>query len=150
MFPTADLATSLPDHFLLAVAEHESGRACNEVDTEPNGFMTYGIFQLSKSEAKEMGEPDADLLNLITSTRIFCRLMEKRLVSIIKEAKLASHYPPDVYFYLAMVHNMGLAATLKTIRIYGLNAAAWTKRNPKLAKNAKYYNDCIGPYYPTK
>lgn len=143
------LPTSLSMRFLVGSAQHESNFAINEVDTEVSGFQTFGIFQLSKDEAKEMGSPNADLLDLYTSTRIFCRLMEKRLTSITKASNLTSK--EDYWAYLAIAHNQGLGACLKTIKNHGLDWEAYKKRNPKIRiVSSGYGDDCItgGSYYP--
>ena len=144
------LPSSISMRFLIGSAQHETNFALNEVDTEETGFQTFGLFQLSKDEAKEMGNPNADLLDLYTSVRIFCRLMEKRLESIIKAANLIAPYPNDIWAYLALCHNQGKAACLKTIKNYGLNWEAYKNRNPKLRiVSSRYGDDCItgGKYF---
>lgn len=151
IFEAIKIGTKLRHQYLVGTAKHETNYAVNECDEEENGFRTYGVYQVSRQECREVGEPDVDLLNLANSTRVFCALMEKRLERIIKEINLdPNNLPLDVWFYLAMIHNMGLGATLKTIKRYGLDAKAWTERNPKLAKNSRYYNNCIsgGPDFP--
>ena len=77
--------------------------------------------------------------------------MEKRLESIIKAANLITPYPNDVWAYLALCHNQGKAACLKTIKNYSLNWEAYKKRNPKLRIVSSGYGDDVitgGPHYP--
>jgi len=123
--------TRIHAKFFVATAERESGFATNEVDTEPNGFVSEGLYQLSAEEADDIGMHDADLLDPVISTRVFARLQERRLSAIIRAAIGPPILrEPDVWAYLGLAHNQGLSAALKTIKTYGLNWDAYKERNP--------------------
>lgn len=117
----------LPQYFV-ATAEHESGRALNEVDTEPDGFVSKGIFQISDDEAKAVGLANADLLDLQQAMRVFARLMEQRLDAIQKAAG-TGYKLPDAWAYLTVAHNQGTGAAMATIKNYGMDWAAYKSRN---------------------
>lgn len=147
--------SSIPSTFAVGTAQHETNFAINELDTEENGFQTWGIYQISKEEAKEVGMPDADLLNLVSASQVFAKLMEKRLIEIVKACKLQGtpyvEFPKDIWAYLAIAHNQGLAASLKTIKSYGLDWEGYKKRNPTIRIVSSGYGDDVitgGPDYP--
>jgi hypothetical protein len=52
-------------------------------------------------------------------------------------------FSQDVWAYLALAHNQGLGAALKTIRTYGLDWDAYKKRNPTMTGIIEYGDDCI-------
>lgn len=137
----------IPAQYAVATAQHESDFTVNEVDTEPSGFVSKGIFQLSDEELHEAGlaNPGGDLLTLEGAVDVLATIAGRRLDRILAAAKLDAP-TPDVWFYLALAHNEGMGACLKTIAAHGLDAAAWTERNKgreSLAQAAKYFNDCI-------
>jgi hypothetical protein len=135
----------IPVNFALGTAQHESGYAINEVDTEPTGYVSKGIFQLSDDEARSVGRAGADLLALDDSVDVFARLCEKRLDAIVKAAQLDESIalPDDVWPYLFIAHNQGLAAALKSIGNFGLNWSAYKERNPTHPEWAAYGDDVI-------
>lgn len=138
----AKYTTRIPVQFAVGTAEHESTFTINEVDTEPSGFVSKGIFQLSDDEARSAGMPDADLLSLDDSARVFARISEKRLDALISAAKLdPAALPADVWAYLALAHNQGLGAALKTVKAYGLDWSAYKQRNPDLVASIGRYGD---------
>lgn len=143
--------TDIPARFFVGVAQHETNFATNEIDTEPNGFVSEGIYQISRAEAREVGQSAADLLALGAATKVAARLMERRLATIVQAANLARPYPDDTWAYLGMSHNLGIGATLKTIRLHGLDWEAYKKRNPKLRIVSSGYGDDVisgGPHCP--
>ncbi len=134
----------IPAKYALGTAQHESSFTLNEVDTEKSGYVSKGVYQLSESEAAEAEFSHANLLELEDATRVFCVLCERRLQRIIKTARLAEeNLPVDVWAYLALAHNQGLSAALKTIELHGLNWAAYKQRNPQLAGMGRYGDDVI-------
>ena len=134
----------IPAQFALGTAQHESNFTLNEVDTEESGFVSKGIFQLSDEEAAEAGRPKANLLALEDATEVFSVLCERRLQRLIEAADLnEDNLPADVWAYLALAHNQGLAAAHKTIRAHGLDWAAYKRRNPQLAGMGRYGDDVI-------
>lgn len=146
---SARVVTDIPPRFFVGTAQHETNFAINEIDTEPNGFVTEGIYQISREEATEVGMPKADLLDLDVATVVFTRLMEKRLSRIL--SKTTHPVKEDVWAYLAIAHNQGLGAALKTIEAHGLDWAAYKKRNPKVRIVSSGYGDNVitgGPRWP--
>lgn len=140
----------IPAKFALGTAQHESSFTLNEVDTEESGYVSKGIYQLSDREAAEVELPHANLLELEDATKVFYILCERRLRRIIKAARLAQeNLPVDVWAYLALSHNQGVSAALKTIELYGLNWDAYKRRNPQLAGMGRYGDDVIsgGPHW---
>jgi hypothetical protein len=135
-------ATGIPAQYAVGTAQHETDFTVNERDTEPSGFVSIGVFQLSQDECNEAGMPHADLLTLEDSCAVLAMIAGKRLSAILKAASLSAPVP-DCWFYLALAHNEGLGACLKTLAAHGMNAAAWTARNPQLAQAAAYFNDCV-------
>lgn len=134
----------IPAEFALGTAQHESNFTLNEVDTEESGFTSKGVFQLSEEEANDVDFPEADLLDLEDATKVFCLLCERRLQRIIQVANLhAENLPADVWAYLALAHNQGLDAALKSIERYGLNWTAYKQRNPQFKGMAAYGDDVI-------
>lgn len=134
----------IPAQFALGTAQHESGFTLNEVDTEASGYVSKGIFQISGQEAADAGLAQADLLSLEDATAVFSILCERRLQSLIAVAHLDERdLPADVWAYLALAHNQGLAAAHKTIRAHGLDWAAYKQRNPQLVGMGRYGDDVI-------
>lgn len=137
-------AQRIPAKFALGTAQHESNFTLNEIDTEMSDYVSKGVYQLSDGEAAEAGFQHANLLELEDATRVFCILCERRLKRIINVARLAEEsLPVDVWAYLALAHNQGLSAALKTIELHGLNWAAYKLRNPQLAGMGRYGDDVI-------
>ena len=134
----------IPGHVFLGCAQHETDYAANEIDTEESGFQSIGLYQVSQLEAARAGEPKALLFCPWTSTRIMARLMEYALDQIVRAAGLGEQ-SPDVWAYLAIVHNQGLGAALKSIRSYGLDWAAYKVRNATTNVRGiiPYGDDCM-------
>jgi len=112
--------SQIPAGYFVATAWRESGFATNEVDTETNGFVSWGLYQVSAQEALDVGLPHADLLSPMQSTEVFVRLA-KRNLDIVLRAVGGVAKTPDVYAYLAIAHNEGLYAVRKTIKLHGLD-----------------------------
>lgn len=118
----------IPWSFGAGSGKHESNFTYNEVDTEKSGFQSFGIYQLSKNEAKEAGESSGNLFDPETNTYIFVNRSLYRLKKILSAAKLDSP-TSDVWPYLFIAHNQGLEAAIKSINDYGLDWSAYKKRN---------------------
>ena len=131
----------IPPQYIVASAEHEAGCAYNEVDTESDGYESWGLFQVGD---RDPGFAKAMLplqLDPECAVRSFVKLQEGRLDDLLKEAKLSAP-TPDCWFYLALWHNQGPGAGRKTIQRYGLDAKAYVARNPEARIN-KYGLDCM-------
>lgn len=146
------VGTTVPDIYYAATAEHESGRATNERDTEPPDdkgvrFQSWGIFQLSPEEAARAGRPSANLLSLADSAWVFVRLTEMRRAMIRSAIGLPAASPdhPDLCPYLAIAHNQGMRACLTTIREHGVDWAAYKARNPRIRIVSSGYGDDVKP-----
>lgn len=126
--------TTIPAQYACGTAQHESDYTINEIDVEPSGFTTIGIFQLATSEAA-VKLPNADLLTLKDSVAVFVAISERNYDAIARAARL--HVcTGDVLAYLHIAHNQGLGACLKSIRRHGLNWTQYKKRNQTMALEA--------------
>lgn len=120
----------IPAQYAVATADHESSFTTNEIDTEPSGFVSKGIFQLSDEEATSVRLPGVDLLQLENSVKVFTILQESRMQKIVAAAGLRMACPPaDVWSYLSIAHNQGLDAALKSIASHGLGWDDYKNRN---------------------
>jgi hypothetical protein len=136
--------TLIPAQYALGTAQHETSFALNEVDTETSGYVSKGIYQLADSEAADVGFDRANLLELEDATIVFSALCEKRLKVLARALNLGlDALPSDIWAYLAIAHNQGLQAALKTLRLHGLDWAAYKQRNPTLTGIAAYGDDVI-------
>src|SRR5271157_4240977 len=126
--------------YAVASAQHETDFTTNEKDIEVSGFVSKGIFQIADDEVIEAQEwaratnndarlgklQSIDLYTLEGSSYVLATLAEKRLKRICEAAGLdyddTTNLPPDVWFYVALAHNMGLGGALKTIANHGLDA----------------------------
>lgn len=133
--------------FALGTSDHESSLTLNEKDTEPSGFVSMGIYQISEDEMRHVGMPEADPYDLEDCTIVFAKLTEEREVAICRA--LPPIRPTDSNYYEAMTrrtvsmpaylfiaHNQGLAACLKSIRTWGMNWESYKSRNEDEAKKA--------------
>jgi hypothetical protein len=136
-FQFADPDVPIPAQYALGTAQHESSFTLNEVDQEDSGYVSKGIYQLSDEEATSIGMPHADLLDLHETTAVMQKISVKRVMAIAKAAKFTSLalLPPDMWAYLFIAHNQGLAAALKSIALHGLNWEAYKARNIRAADN---------------
>lgn len=137
--------TRIPAQFALGTAQHESDFTINEVDTEPSGFVSKGIFQLSDEEARRTGHSGDELLTLAGSVAVFAKICEQYLDQIVQWADLGEGaLPPDVWPYIFIAHNQGGGACRKTIAEYGLDWAAYKERNhAKHPEWSRYGDDVI-------
>jgi len=127
-------ATSrIPVRFALGTAEHESNFTINEVDTEPSGFVSKGIYQISDEEAAGVGEKGVNLLDLTNNSRVFAKMMGKKLDAIYKAlgSEPKGTEVRDQWAYLFIAHNQGLGAATKTIKAFGMNWERYKERNLK-------------------
>ncbi len=139
-------STRIDARYATGTAQHETDYALNEKDTEPSGFITMGIFQLSDEECVEAKLATANIYTLEGACMVLATIAEKRLDAILKASGLSELecLPQGVRAYLAIAHNEGLGACLKTIHTYGLDWKAWVVRNHvKLPEMVAYGNDCI-------
>lgn len=140
---------TIPPQYACGTAQHETDYTINEVDTEPSGFVSKGIFQLSDEEAQEAGDPTANMLTLPGAISVLLPIAQKRVQKLVAAAQavqgdsLANAMNGDLWAYLALAHNQGLGAALKTIGMHGLDWRAYKDRNPHLADMAAYGDDCI-------
>lgn len=136
-------ATRIPAQYALGTAQHESDYTLNEVDTEESGFVSRGIFQLSDEECAKVGD---DPLTLEGSCAILARISEQRLEAILKAIGLDPKTPMvrggQIWAYVALAHNEGLHACLKTLRLHGLSWDSYKARNPE-SRICAYGDDCI-------
>lgn len=142
--------------YAFGTAQHETGFVTNERDTEINGFQSWGIFQISKQEAADVGFLNANLLSLKDSVDVFVRLTfrnEQAVQAALKERgddiRPGAHF--DFYAYVAIVHNQGRKAAHDTILKYGLDWVEYKRRNPALPIVSHRYGDDVisgGPFYP--
>jgi hypothetical protein len=134
----------IPAQHALGTAQHESNFTLNEVDIEVCGYASKGIFQIADSEAAEIGFDRANLLELEDAIVVFAALCEKRLAALAAAAALdLQALPSDTWAYLAIAHNQGLHAAIKTVRLHGLDWKAYKARNPSLQALACYGDDVI-------
>ncbi len=124
--------------YALATSEHESSRQANEVDTEPSGFMSYGLMQVSREEAAHVGMVGADLLDPETNIIVLAHLVDERAAAINRVLGRPQRSPndgiiippePDFLAYLTIAHNQGLGACVKTISAHGMDWASYKSRN---------------------
>jgi hypothetical protein len=106
--------------------------------------VSKGLYQLADCEAEEVGCDRANLLDLEDATIVFTVLCEKRLKVLADALNLSlTALPRDIWAYLAIAHNQGLQAALKTLRLHGLDWAAYKTRNPSLSGIAAYGDDVV-------
>jgi hypothetical protein len=147
-------STLVPASYALGTAQHETDFTLNERDVEESGYVSLGLYQVGAEEMAQVGMPLAthDPFDLEIITLVMVDLAEVRLRRIADAAwrggwaTLVSNpgsVNPDVWAYLALAHNQGLGACLKTIAAHGLDWAAYKARNPQLEDMAAYGDDCV-------
>ena len=138
-------SVQIPAQYALGTAQHETNWTLNEVDTEDSGFVSMGIFQLSDEERKQVGLPAANLLALEDACKVLALVAAQRLTLLLQESAITDPpYPSDIWAYLAVAHNEGTQAALKTIRRHGLDWMQWKRRNfQQLGNMCNYGDDCI-------
>jgi hypothetical protein len=146
------VGTVIAEQYFLGTAKHEANFATNERDMEapdPLGvrFTSWGIYQLSTEEARQVGRPNADLLSLQESTWILAKLTEMRRVAIRAQCHLDPLAPDPIGLeaYLAIAHNQGLRAALTTIKEHRLDWRAYKARNPTIRIVSSGYGDDVLP-----
>lgn len=123
--------------YFVATAQHESSLRWNERDTEENGYMSYGIYQIGLHEARSVRMPTADLQDLDQATRVMVMLAENRRMYLRRILTLAGAEadPKDLCAYIAICHNVGeMDGSIRNIPKYGMDFGKWKERNAKMAK----------------
>jgi hypothetical protein len=116
--------------YALGTAQHEADLATNEIDTEPDGKVTTGVYQLDTTEKLSALMPLADLTSLDDSTQVFATVSEARWTAICTTAGVdRDAAPPDVNAYMTIAHNQGLGACLRSIAAHGLDWEGYKARN---------------------
>ncbi len=116
----------IPPQYFVATAEHETGFCPVEVDTEENGHVTMGLYQVDDDECASVGEPSANLYDPAVCTRVFAHVQERRFARIVD---VFGRIQPDIWAYLGLAHNEGLGAAQKTLRRYGMDWTEYKRRN---------------------
>ena len=144
----SDVDPETPWIYYLGTAQHETNLATNERDTEPNGFQSWGLYQISLAEAASVGLPGVDLLDPVQATQVMARLTHRRRDRLRLAAKLAvsDADPPDLWSYVAIAHNQGEAAAVKTIERFGMNWMEYKRRNRRLNIVSSGYGDDVQPH----
>jgi hypothetical protein len=158
--------------YFVGTCFHEAG-CTNEWDTEiatsssPEGFVSVGAYQIGEEEAKRFGYQLIDMLDLGKATDCMIRLasanrraIKKAMsavarINIIDDTDLNGKFWPEggLRAYLAITHNHGVGYMRKTIQTYGLDWAAYKRRNPTDNIVAHGYGeDCIngGSQWPAR
>jgi hypothetical protein len=121
------LHTGVDPRYALGTAQHETDLTVNEKDTEVTGFISMGLYQISKEEMIHVGMADADPYDAEENTIVFAKLTEERHHYIMGAVR--SYNADDMRAYLFIAHNQGLAACLKTIKAHGMDWASYKDRN---------------------
>lgn len=132
-------STRIPVSFAVGTVTRESGFDPLCRTPEGNGTISLGLYQVNAGEAAQAGEAGADLTDGETCTRIYARLAESRLDSIL----LYGDREPDVWAYLGTAHNQGLGAVQTTLSKYPMDWTAYKSRNPTHPEWARYGDSCI-------
>lgn len=156
------LANIDPRYYVGTVA-HEAGCE-NELDTEvgtlscPTGFQSAGAYQIGSEEAHHYGSDLISMLDFNKATEVMVRMSEDHRHWLRQFAKIPDSAPDPAYIdtkgvvwpggnlraYAAIVHNHGLNFGRITIMRYGMDFAAYIKRNPNDNIVAHSYAiDCI-------
>ena len=143
--------TTIRDSYWLGTADHETNCALNERDTEISGFQSWGVYQVSRAEARAMRAPEANLLALVGNTLVMIRLAERARTVLRMACNLIfpdDPDPPDLPGYLAIAHNLGLfghGGALESVVLHGLDYDEFERRNPTLrVVTSGYGRSCIG------
>ncbi len=148
----------IPATFALGVAQHETDLRTDEEDTETDGTVTTGIFQLTRSEAVRALRPAADLTDLAESCAVFATIMESNLDALRDAAGLsddAAFFARGGAAYLAWSHNAGLGQARTSIQRYGLDWSALKARAQNgymVQRMEPYGDDCLtgGRYWTSE
>jgi hypothetical protein len=141
---------TIPAQYAVATCQHESDFTLNEVDTEPSGYVSKGILQLSDEECIEVGMPFADLMTLDGSMDVMAILANRRVAKLCRAAvgagidSMSNALRGDLWAYLAFAHNEGTGEAIRSIVKYGLNWVSFVERNQaELPAMCLYGSDCI-------
>lgn len=138
--------SSIPTSFAIGTATVESDfdPLCTTIERGGASPTSKGLYQVNDGEAASVGEPGANLLDPETCTRVYANLAAGRLESL----RSWGASEPDIWAYLGLAHNQGLAAAHTTIGNYGADWNAYKARNPDARIN-RYGDYCItgGPRF---
>jgi hypothetical protein len=149
------IGTVISESYFLGTAAHETNLATNERDTEPPNargevVQTWGLYQIMREEAADVGRPSANLLDLGDATWCMIRLAERRraLIRGVLRLEPLAPDPHGLEAYLAICHNMGWGTTYKTLQLHGLDWPSFRRRNPTMKFVAGGYGDDVLPKGP--
>lgn len=120
---------TIPAQYACGTVQHETDYTLNEKDTEPSGYESFGIFQLGTEEQTQVGMGRTNLYALDDSVLVMGALAQNRLSRIEVATHALSYHEPDLWAYLAVAHNQGLGACLKTINLHGIDWTKYKQRN---------------------
>ncbi len=147
-----------PLKYFLGTAQHESNFALNERDTEApdatgHRFQSWGIFQISEQEFLSTLPPPSNgspfLLLELPNAMLCMSLLAARNRQPVREAmeKMGlpkdAPDPTDMSAYLAIAHNQGRSAAVKTILAHGYSWKEYKKRNPTIRIVSSGYGDDV-------
>lgn len=138
----------IPTSWAVGCALHEGNYAVNIRNVESNGHTTGGVFELdlpsgppylNAGDAAATGMLEKSPFDLDDACAILAVLLRRYKVLIIRAANKwnaanglpaidPTAPPSDVYSYMAIGHNQGIGAALKSINTYGMNWAAYKAR----------------------
>jgi hypothetical protein len=162
---------NIDPRYFVGTAMHEAG-VTNEIDTEvatqsdPTGFVSIGLYQISQEEGQEFGISPVDLLDLQKATDCMVQLAEKHRSDMRAfMAALPANSPgfldasePDPSYidtngtlwpagtmraYLALCHNQGFGAAQYTIKTHGMDWRGYKSRNPQINLVCHDYGDDV-------
>jgi hypothetical protein len=148
--------TNIPVRYIIGTVQHESDFVEDGADINDGGTGrdTIGLTRIDSGETDGVlkslfwtGKTKVNLRNGEDNLHVYAALCETRLVALKLAAGLTgtdnADCPPDLWAYLAMAHNMGQGAALKSIASYGLDWDAYRARNPGLPFVSKGYGDDV-------
>lgn len=91
----------VPSQYFVGTAKHETDFAINEVDTEPNGHVTYGLFQID--------DGSGDWWTFQDAIQKFVAIAESNATWLADGTPL-DQVRRDFWAFLAGVHNIGRAS----------------------------------------
>lgn len=129
----------------VGTALHETNYTLNEQDTDTSSSgattTTYGLFQVNTDDKWARAKaPTADYWTLEGQCEIFAGVCEYYMGRLLAAANKynaahglppleADSPPPDLWSYIAISHNQGLGAALKSIATYGMGWQRYRDEN---------------------
>ena len=152
--------TRVPASCALGIAARETpAYYLDEEDTESTGFVSTGVFQLSRADAARALRPLADLTSLEDSCAVLATILEGYLDTLEAAAggiDDATFFAAGGAAYLGWAHNAGPGGVpgkfgpIDSIRAYGLDWSALKQRPDNQAPGSymaarmiPYGDDCI-------